>query len=177
MKLIKWLLVIVVGLVIIFLAGAYALPRSVTVERTAVIAAAPEQVFPYVNSMQRTEEWSPWLSLDPNTKLTYSGPEEGVGNRLEWSSDHESVGSGTQEITASVPNEHVETALDFGPMGTATAYFNLEEKGDGTEVTWGLVSNLGNNPIARWMGLMLDRWVGADYEKGLANLTAVAERQ
>ena len=175
MKLIKWLLVIVVGLVIIFLAGAYVLPRTVAVERTAVIAAAPEQVFPYVNSMQRTEEWSPWLSLDPNTKLTYTGPEEGVGNRLEWSSDHESVGSGTQEITASVPNEHVETALDFGPMGTATAYFNLEAKGDGTEVTWGLVSNLGNNPIARWMGLMLDRWVGADYEKGLANLAAVSE--
>ncbi len=175
MKLIKWLLVIVVGLVVIFLAGAYVLPRSVTVERTVVVAATPDQVFPYVNSLQRTEEWSPWLALDPDTKLTYSGPEEGVGNRLEWSSDHESVGTGSQEITASVPDKRVETALDFGPMGTADAYFNLEEKGDGTEVTWGLVSNLGNNPIARWMGLMLDRWVGADYEKGLANLAAVAE--
>ena len=177
MRLIKWLLVIVVGVVVIFLAGAYVLPRSVTVERTIVVAATPDQVFPYVNSLQRTEEWSPWLALDPDTKLAYSGPEEGVGNRLEWSSDHESVGSGSQEITASIPDKRVETALDFGPMGTANAYFNLEGKGDGTEITWGLVSNLGNNPIARWMGLMLDRWVGADYEKGLANLAAVAENR
>ena len=175
MKLIKWLLLIVAGLAIIFLVGAYALPRSVTVERTVVIAATPDQVFPYVNSLQRTEEWSPWLALDPDTKLEYSGPGEGVGNRLEWSSDHERVGSGTQEITASIPDKRVETALDFGAMGAATAYFNLEAKGDGTEVTWGLVSNLGINPVARWMGLMLDNWIGADYEKGLANLAAVAE--
>ncbi len=111
----------------------------------------------------------------PEHEADILGSGEGVGNRLEWSSEHESVGTGTQEITASVPNERVETALDFGPMGMATAYFNLKEKGDGTEVTWGLVSNLGNNPIARWMGLMLDSWVGADYEKGLANLAAVAE--
>ena len=101
MKLIKWLLVIVVGLAVIFLAGAYVLPRSVTVERTVVVAATPDQVFPYVNSLQRTEEWSPWLALDPDTKLTYSGPEEGVGNRLEWSSDH-------GECRYGIPGNHRE---------------------------------------------------------------------
>jgi hypothetical protein len=32
------------------------------------------------------------------------------------------------------------------------------------------------NPMARWMGLMFDRWIGADYEAGLAKLKQVAER-
>ncbi len=177
MRLIKRLLMIILALIIIVVAVAYVLPRNVTVERNVVIDATPDEVFTYVNSLQRTEEWSPWLSLDPATKLTYSGPETGVGNRMEWESDHERVGSGSQEITASIPDERVETALDFGSMGVARAYFDLRSTDSGTEVTWGLISDLGYNPMARWMGFMLDRWVGADYEKGLANLAAVVEGQ
>jgi hypothetical protein len=34
---------------------------------------------------------------------------------------------------------------------------------------------MGVNPVGRWMGLMMDRWVGADYERGLANLKALVE--
>ena len=29
----------------------------------------------------------------------------------------------------------------------------------------------------RWMGLMFDRWIGADYVKGLAKLKALAEKE
>jgi hypothetical protein len=29
---------------------------------------------------------------------------------------------------------------------------------------------MGNNPVGRWMGLTLDRFVGADYERGLERL-------
>ena len=177
MKLLKTALLGICVLAVVFLAGAYLLPGEVSVIRSVRIPAPAEQVFPYVNSLQKTEEWSPWLALDPDTVLSYSGPEEGVGNRLEWSSENESVGQGTQEITLSVPHERVETALDFGSMGTAKAYFDLAADGAETRVTWGLVSDLGHNPVARWMGLMLDSWVGADYERGLGNLKAVVTGQ
>eukprot|EP01023_Acetabularia_acetabulum_P038207 TRINITY_DN36513_c1_g1_i1.p2 TRINITY_DN36513_c1_g1~~TRINITY_DN36513_c1_g1_i1.p2 ORF type:complete len:157 (-),score=35.49 TRINITY_DN36513_c1_g1_i1:16-486(-) len=36
---------------------------------------------------------------------------------------------------------------------------------------------MGSGPMGRWMGLMMDRWVGADYEQGLQNLKAVVEQQ
>ncbi len=164
-----------VVLAVILVAVAFVLPQTVNVERQVEIEAPPEAIFPYVNSMQATAEWSPWLSLDPEVELTYSGPEAGVGNTLSWSSENRRVGVGTQEITASVENERVETALDFGPMGTADAYFVLEPAGEATTVTWGFDSDLGMNPMARWMGLMMDGMVGGDYEAGLANLKAVVE--
>ncbi len=176
-KLLKATLLGICVLALVFVAVAYLLPAEVSVVRSVKIPAPPEKVFPYVNSLQKTDEWSPWLALDPDTELNFSGPEEGVGNRLEWSSENESVGRGTQEITLSVPNERVETALDFGSMGTAKAYFDLDADGAETRVTWGLVSELGYNPVARWMGLMLDTWVGADYERGLGNLKAVVTGQ
>ncbi len=134
-------------------------------------------IFPYVNSMQQTEHWSPWLHRDPETKLTYSGPESGVGNILNWSSDDPQVGTGSQEIVASVENQSVQTALDFGPMGTASAAFVLQPDGDQTQVTWGFKSELGMNPMSRWMGVMMDRWLGPDYERGLMNLKVLVEGQ
>lgn len=175
MRILGRILLVAVALVILAAAGAYLLPREVSVERTVRIDAPPEAIFPHVNSMQKTEAWSPWLERDPNVELAYEGPEEGVGNKMSWRSDAPDVGVGTQVVTVSVPNERVETDLDFGAMGTATARFVLAPADEGTEVTWGFTTDLGMNPMARWMGLMMDRWVGADYETGLGNLKALVE--
>ena len=73
------------------------------------------------------------------------------------------------------PDSKVETALDFGDQGTATATFDLEPEGSETKVTWGFSTDLGFNPVARYFGLMFDSWIGADYEAGLANLKALVE--
>ncbi|WP_050604569.1 SRPBCC family protein [Ruegeria sp. 6PALISEP08] len=156
-------------------AVSYLLPGKAEVSRSITIDAPAEAIFPYVNSMQETEQWSPWLHRDPDTQLTYSGPEAGVGNALNWSSEHPQVGTGSQVIVESVENQRVQTELDFGPMGTATVSFLLEPGGNSTLVTWGFESDLGLNPISRWMGLMMDKWVGGDYQRGLTNLKALIE--
>ena len=164
-----------VGLIVLLAAAAYLLPREVTVTRSTVIDAPPETIWPFVSSLEQTSAWSPWMSLDPELRVTYSGPASGVGNRMEWSSDQPSVGSGAQEIVAATENERVESALDFGDMGTATAAIALAPAGAATQVTWDLRADMGNGPVGRWMGLMMDRWVGADYDKGLANLKSLVE--
>jgi len=175
MRLLGRVIGILLGIGVVLAAVAFLLPREVAVTRFAVINAPPSAVFPWVNSLQKTAEWSPWMGLDPDIQVTFEGPEAGVGNVMSWVSAKPEVGSGRQEITLSTPDARVESALDFGDMGTAQASFDLVPEGAGTRVTWGLVSDMGNNPIGRYMGLMLDRWVGADYEKGLAALKAKVE--
>ena len=162
-------------LVAVLAAVAYLLPRQVTVTREATIAAPPDVVFPWVNSLRKTTEWSPWTRMDPDIKLSFEGPDEGVGGRMIWTSADPKVGSGQQEITASTPNERVDSVLGFGGMGSATASMVLSPEGAGTRATWSLVMDMGTNPVGRWMGLMMDHWVGADYERGLASLKAKVE--
>jgi len=175
MRILGRILLVLLAAILILGAAAYLFPREVTVERSIEIAAPPKEVFPHVNSMRRFAEWSPWQDMDPDMQQSFSGPEEGVGNRMEWTSDDPGVGSGSQEITLSIPGKRVETALDFGDMGTARAWHILEPTAAGTEVTWGLVADMGNSPVGRYMGLMMDRWVGADYERGLTRLKARVE--
>lgn len=163
------------ALLILLVAVAYLLPREVRVARSITIDAPPDAVFPFLNSLEESAKWSPWLDRDPEAQLSYSGPASGVGNTLEWASEHPQVGHGKQTITESAANAHVTTALDFGDMGTAQAAFSLAPAGTGTLVTWSFQSDMGLNPLARWMGLMMDRWVGTDYEQGLSNLKALVE--
>ncbi len=74
-------------LVLIFAAVALGLPAHVTVSRSVVINAPEYAIFPYLNDLRRFSTWSPWAARDPNMKVTYSGPPEGVGSKLVWESD------------------------------------------------------------------------------------------
>ena len=175
MRFLKRLVIIALGCVVLAALIAFALPREVHVSRSISIDAPPDEVFPLVNSLQEGQKWSPWLSLDPETRVAFSGPDAGVGNRLDWRSENPKVGAGTQIISASTPDRHVETTLDFGEMGTARAAFELEPAGTGTLIIWHFSTDTGLNPVARWTGLMMDRWVGRDYEIGLRNLKTLVE--
>jgi uncharacterized protein YndB with AHSA1/START domain len=164
-----------VGLVVVLAGIGFALPRTVDVERSIVIAAQPEDVFPYLNSLKMFNQWSPWAGYDPDTVYVFSGPETGKGAKSEWSSDHPNVGSGSQEITESQPNTLVRTNLDFGAEGVAHGYYKLSSVEAGTLVIWGFETDMGASPVGRYMGLMMDKWVGGDFEVGLANLKTLVE--
>ncbi len=169
-------LIAIVLLIAVLVGVAFLLPREITVERSVVIDAPAAEIFPHVNSLKAQEAWSPWLHRDPEATLLYEGPKAGAGSTLIWSSDNPDVGSGTHVITASETDRRVDSALDFGPMGTAVAWITLDPAGgESTEVSWGFTTDMGLNPVARWMGLMMEDWVGADYEDGLNRLKTLVE--
>jgi effector-binding domain-containing protein/uncharacterized protein YndB with AHSA1/START domain len=151
------------------------LPRHSHVQRGIVIEAPRATVFALVDGFKQFNKWSPWKAKDPNAKYTIEGPEFGVGAKQSWVGDPKTVGSGSQEIIEVKPVESVTSRLDFGDQGSATATMAFAPEGNGTQVTWSLDADNGAGPIGRWFGLLMDHWVGPDYEKGLANLKALAE--
>ncbi|MGE4253087.1 MAG: SRPBCC family protein [Parvibaculaceae bacterium] len=165
---------VLIALLVIFMGGAYVLPGEAVVEREITIAAPPGKVFGIVSNLRRFKDFSPWAEIDPGLHYTFEGPETGIGQKMSWTSDNPQLGSGSQTVVDYQPNTRFATTLDFGDMGDAIAYFNFVPVGSDTKVTWGFKSLL-RNPLERWMGLLFDRWIGADYEKGLAKLKTLAE--
>lgn len=169
---------ILIGLVVlvaVVVGGAYVLPQNVHVERSIVIAAAPDEVFAVVNDLTQAKDWGVWYKREPDMQLTLEGPPEGVGAKMSWVS--KTQGAGSQTIVESEPFSKVKTALDFGDQGKADAVFTLKTVEGGTSVTWGMDTDVGMNPVGRYMGLMFDTWVGKDYEEGLANLKTLVEQR
>lgn len=172
------LVAIILGLVVLaILAIAVSKPSHFMLKRSADIAAAPETIFGLINDFRRWQDWSPWEKLDPELKRTMSGAEAGEGAIYEWSGNKK-VGQGRMEITdISAPTEIV-IKLDFLKPFEAhnVAEFTIEPQGGGSRVTW---SMHGPNPfMAKLMQVFMnfDKMVGKDFEKGLANLKAIAER-
>ena len=150
------------------------LPRQVHVERSVSVARPPAEVFPLANSLKRFNEWSPWRDIDPAAKITFSGPDSGVGSSMHWDGNKQ-IGTGTDTIIASLPDRQVRLELDFGPQGKATSAIELAPADGGTRVTWTLDMDVGSGPVGRYAGLFMDRIIGPDYERGLAKLKALAE--
>jgi uncharacterized protein YndB with AHSA1/START domain len=175
MKFLVRVLAFFVVLIAILAGVGMLLPREITVERSIEIDAPSSEIYPLVANLKANQSWSPWADLDPDATYTYNDVEAGVGATMSWASDSPDVGKGTMEITEATQDEALTVALDFGDMGSGTAFWEFETAGSGTKATWRLVADMGAGPIGRWIGLKMDDWVGADYEKGLSNLKAVAE--
>jgi uncharacterized protein YndB with AHSA1/START domain len=174
--LIKSIVFAIVALTVIFYGGAYLLPSEARVERAIEIAAPPEKVFAVVGDLRRVPEWSPWLATDPQTRFTFEGPEQGVGQVMRWASNNPLVGNGSETVTGFVANERLETQADYGEFGTAVSTISLQPAGAGTRLTRSFTSALPG-VVDRWAGLMIDGSVGTEYEKGLANLKALVEKR
>jgi len=183
MRFLKGLVVFLLVLFVALIGVAFVLPGAAHVERSVTIARPASEVFAVVNSYRRFNEWSPWAAKDPTAVYTVSGPLSGVGARQSWHGSPKTVGSGSQQIVQSQPDESVTTALDFGDRGQATARFLLAPADKGTRVTWtldtqaplALDAKIVWNAIGRYIGLFMDSMVGPDYETGLARLKALVE--
>ena len=177
MKILKNLVLGLAALIGLLAVGGLLLPAQTHFERSVRIQASPSLVYGYLNGFRQFNQWSPWAALDPNTRYSFSGPDSGVGARQAWVSDDANVGSGSQEIIAVTPNEQIQVKLDFGGTSTENiSAWTITPDGEGSRLAWSMTSELGMNPMNRWFGyLLLERFVGADYEKGLAALKPVLE--
>lgn len=159
------------------LAAIFVQPDTYRVERSLQMNAPSAIVFPYANNFRKWNEWSPWAGRDPNMKLTYEGPAEGEGAVYKWSGNDD-VGQGEMRITASIRNKKVEQALHFiAPFeSTASTAIEIAENDDGTRVTWSMAGK--NDFMGKAFSLMMDMdaMIGADYEKGLASLKVLVEK-
>lgn len=163
-------------LVVALLVLAATKPDSFRVERSATIAAPPEKVYALIEDFDRWRAWSPWEKLDPQMRRTRSGAAHGTGAVYEWAGNSK-VGKGRMEITeATAPSRVTIDLLFLDPFEARnTAEFTLRPDGRSTTVTWAMYGP--SNFMSKVMSVFvsMDRMIGGDFERGLANLKAIAE--
>jgi hypothetical protein len=152
-------------------------PDSFRVQRVVLINAPSDKVFPLINDIKAWTVWSPYEKKDPAMKRTYGAVTAGKGATYAWDGD-KNVGQGSIEIVESGPRK-ILLKLDFVKPFEAhnMGEFLLEPKGDSTSVTW---ATYGPSPyISKVVGtfMNIDDLIGRDFEKGLADLKAAAEKK
>jgi hypothetical protein len=175
---IKKILIPVLILIVVFVIVVALQPSHYRIARSTTISAPPAEVFAQVNDLHKFQDWSPWAKLDPDLKQTYEGAPTGAGAAYAWEGNKK-VGQGRMSITESKENELVNMRLEFfKPFASvATTEFALKPEADQTALTWSMSGE--NNFIAKAFCLFMnmDKMVGGDFERGLAQLKELIEKK
>ena len=151
-------------------------PSHYHIERSATVNAPASVVFNQVNDLHRWDAWSPWAKLDPNMKQSYEGAPSGTGAICSWTGNDQ-VGQGRMTITDSKPSELVKIKLEFVKpwAGTSATDFFFTPQANQTSVKWTMDGD--NTFVGKAFSLFMnmDKMVGGDFEKGLAQMKGVAE--
>lgn len=175
MKILKKSLLVLLALILIWFAFAFSLPHQYGVTRSIVIQAKPQQIYGLIVAPKEWKKWSVWNQRDPQMQITYSGPEQGKGAKWDWKSQSE--GNGGMVLLDVGDNQVVNYQLHFEGMGKPSAgSIMLDLEGDQTKVTWSMTGSTEGEWMMKLFVPFMDRMVGPDFEKGLANLKQLVEK-
>lgn len=152
-----------------------AMASTFRISRSTTISAPPERIHALLDDFREWQKWSPWEGLDPAMTRDYSDPSSGVGASYSWKGNRK-AGTGRMEMLESSP-QHVAAALDFSaPMRAKNRVdFTLTPSGPTTTVEWAMSGP--QNAVMRVMSTFwsMEKMIGPDFERGLAQLKQVAE--
>lgn len=164
---------IALAIVLLVFAVGLLLPKSWRVEREILIQAPPAQVFPYLNSLKKWRDWAVWYRNNPQLAIEYSGPDAGAGATSRWK---DADRRGAMKILQSDTDRRIVYLVLFdGGEFELEGAITLTPEDGGTRVVWGTAGKVGNNPVNRYIALLLSHRIGVDFAQSLAQLNALLE--
>ena len=174
MNILKKILFIFIVTVVLLMIVAFFLPARYSVSRKQVIEVSVDRVFMVLVDMTRRSEWDPWIEKDPEADIQVGGSRQGVGAWYAWES--EKIGTGNLTIQEIEENRRIQSRLVFESPQESSAVITwvLNGNENQTQVMWKIEGSL-QYPAERFLGLMMGRMIGPDFERGLLNLKSLVE--
>lgn len=169
MRILKYIVGVVVLLLGILLLAGFLLGPDWRVERSADVGAPPNKVMAYISMLPNWPEWTVWNSENyPGMKLSYSGPNWGVGAQQSWD-DGQMVG--ILEVTGYDPASYLEynVEMDHGKY-MMQCRIEVAPLLASSRVSWSCWGDSGSNPVDRLLMVVYKPLIGNDFEVGLSNL-------
>lgn len=176
----KILGIIVLIIVAYIVIAMFAFSKEYSCERSIEVNASPDQVWSHINSMEKINEWNPWMKLDPTMKRTYTVNSGSIGDKFCWDSTSDDAGKGCQDITNLAYHGSnlgfVSSLIKFErPFeGKAFSDIKIQKKGNATKVIWTMKTEMENFMLP--MKPIIDYQMGKSYEEGLQSLKQISEK-
>lgn len=172
-RVIEWIVSVLIVIALFVVIGLF-LPASRSVSHSVETNRPMSTVNDLLNGFTRFRDWNALINHDPRMQLTTSGPEAGVGAKLDFSSNDRVIGAGSWEIVDSIPGEKVVYALQVPGRGTDKRMtFTFERTGQrnqNVKITQRYTVKYGWDLFGRYAGLYVTRNVGDDIKRGLDKL-------
>ncbi|MFN0274243.1 MAG: SRPBCC family protein [Chitinophagales bacterium] len=160
--------------VLVVLIGTF-LPSKLKFSRTLSIDAERKTIFGYLEDLHKWKLWSQWSpENDAPITFTHEGKEKGSGAMMRWKG--RKMGAGKIEIKECVPHKFLMAEISFSSGFKLQSFFELIQDGNTTHVTWRMEGKIKRFGVARFIGLMIPRWMGKDMQTALKILKMHSEK-
>ncbi|MDG0815155.1 SRPBCC family protein [Bdellovibrio svalbardensis] len=167
---------VVLALVVIFVIFISTRPSSFKYERSDLINASADKIFPYLINFKLAGQWSPYEQMDPKMKKNYGSVDGQVGSWMSFDGNKD-AGTGNLEILQIVPNESVQIKLQMLKPFEANnlVEYKLTPEGSGTRFTWTMSGQ--NQFLGKMITVFIDcdKMLGDQFLKGISNLKNIVE--
>lgn len=150
---------------------------SFSITRTAHTTAPVEAVLPLVQDFHQWVDWSPWEGLDPDLQRTYSGSPRGVGAKYAWSGNKK-AGEGSMDMTRA-DERGAGIDLHFTKPFKADNHVEITvtpASSGGSDLSWTMTGEQTFVSKLFFTVFRMEKQLAKDFDKGLAQLSRVAER-
>jgi len=175
MRLIKIVFIFIIVVIGLYLVACLFIPAKFTVERSLTVESPGDIVFEKVGYFKNWDKWNPWKAKDSKLKTLF-GPNDGkTGSYWLWKSDKSGEGRMTSTEIKDQQLLAYHVSFEKPYKAEADGHIKIEPEGVKTKITWMIE---GTNPFhLRVLNLLMDKWIGPEFEKGLQLLKVVTEQE
>lgn len=166
------------GILTLFLIYIITREGKFNYERSGLINASADKIYPYLSNLRLGEKWNPYNQRDPEIKLNFTGADGTIGSKMDFAGNME-AGSGSVEIIKLIPDQSVEIHLIMTkPLAADNMIsYTLTPEGNATKFTWRMYGDGGF--MGKLMNVIIDceKMMFKDFDQGIQNLKSVVESQ
>jgi hypothetical protein len=180
MKLLKYVLIGLGGILAIVLIVGLFLPTEYSVSREVTINRNKAEVFDYARMLEHQLDYSVWWKMDPKQVTTFTGEDGTVGFVAAWKSELDSVGSGEEEIVALQEGERIGFALRFKEPFESNASSEMlftAPDSSTTKLTWNFNGEMSYPFNVMQLFISMEDMLGQDIQEGLQNMKVILEKE
>lgn len=174
MKILKFLLILLVVVGLVWLVASLMGPKDYRVVRSAIVHANDSITHDYISHFEKWGAWSPWKEMDPEAKYSITGTDGTVGAVHNW--EGEVTGKGSMTLTEVTPNSIQYDLAFVAPWESkSSGGFTLENAGNNqTKVTWTDQGDIPFSQRAMFMVMNMEKMMGPQFKRGLFKIDSLA---
>ena len=152
-------IIIVCVLAVVF---AVFLPAHRHIERSVEVSSPARQIFDVVDGFHTFPAWNALKAYDRGVQLSFDGPAQGQGAKVNWTSNDKRIGAGSYTVSSSpAPQQDSQVVWDVNNSWRGeNKHFTIDiapaPNGKTSRITMGYDVDFGWDLYGRYTGMYLD---------------------
>jgi hypothetical protein len=152
-------------------------PASFRIERSTTINAPAARVFALINDFHNWGNWSPRETIDPAMTRSFSGSPSGVGAVYAGMETRRPVRAVWKSPRASHHRPSTSESISLDRSKHMTSSSSVPTRRRSRRVTWVMHGPTAFMTKVVRVFINMDNLIGKDFDRGLANMKDIAEKQ